>query len=147
MSTRGSASSIDGSPITPSCTTIRACRSKSQISIAVSAMAKAEPVWLLPWSGKAEWRAFFTTFVFADVIFDPRPLARCRRHAFRKSGRFVAHSGLIGPTRAGWSFGCLLMSVELTSRPTRLNCNWPSMSWLRMSFRYSFGVAGSSQAS
>jgi len=29
----------------------------------------------------------------------------------------------------------LLMTVELTSRSTRLNCNWPSMSWLRMSLR------------
>ncbi|WP_084018956.1 hypothetical protein [Mesorhizobium sp. LNHC221B00] len=25
--------------------------------------------------------------------------------------------------RAGWSLGCLLMTLEFTSRPTRLNCN------------------------
>ncbi|PBC23446.1 hypothetical protein CK226_09965 [Mesorhizobium sp. WSM4311] len=87
------------------------------------AMPEAEPVRWLPRLCESERRALPALVKLADMIFDPSTLPRRRRHAIGKLDRFVTHSGLIGPTRAGWSFGCLLMTVELTSRPTRLNCN------------------------
>ncbi|TRC78487.1 hypothetical protein FJV80_24385 [Mesorhizobium sp. WSM4310] len=87
------------------------------------AMLETEPVRWLSRLCKSEWRALAAHVKLADMIFDPSSSPRRRRHAFVKLDRFVTHSGLIGPTRAGWSFGCLLMTVELTSRPTRLNCN------------------------
>ncbi|QKC67522.1 hypothetical protein EFV37_35135 (plasmid) [Mesorhizobium loti] len=49
---------------------------------------------------KSERRALPAHVKLADMIFDPSTLPR-RRHAFGKLDGFVAHSGLIGPTRAG----------------------------------------------
>jgi hypothetical protein len=73
--------------------------------IAVCAMLKTEPVRWLPRLGKPERRALPASFKLADVIFDQSALPRSLPHAFGELDRFVAHNGLIGPTKAGWSFG------------------------------------------
>jgi hypothetical protein len=63
--------------------------------------------------------AVFNARKRANVIFDPSTLPRRRRHAFGKLDRFVAHSGSIGPTKAGWSFGCLCDDGRIEVFPRR----------------------------
>lgn len=94
--------------------------SSQEILIAVGAMPATEPMgWPLR-PREAERRAVTASSVLARVVLNPLAFARSH-HAFGEFERFVTHSGLIGPTNAGWSLGCLLISVALTSRPTRLN--------------------------
>ncbi len=59
--------------------------------------------------------------VLARMIVDASPIALGRCHAFGKPPGFVAHSGLIGPIRPGWSLASLLTAAVFTLRPTRLN--------------------------
>lgn len=103
--------------------------------IAFCAMLEAKPVRFTARTREAPSGDRAATVMLACVAEHSGAVARHCRHAFGEFERFVTHSGLIGPTKAGWSFGCLLMTVELTSRPTRLNCSCPSISWLRTSFR------------
>lgn len=85
--------------------------------LAFSPMLKAEPVRRLLRLGKAPTGVLAAAVVLANVVLDAS-----RRSVFGPwKSDFVAHSGLMGPTRPEWSLGCLLIVAALTSRSTRLN--------------------------
>lgn len=86
-------------------------------------MSETEPVRRLTRLSKAKPSILAAAGVLARMIVDASSIARGRCHPFGKPARFVAHNGLIGPTRPGWSLGSLLTALVFTSRPTRLNCS------------------------
>lgn len=77
----------------------------------------AEPVRRILRLDKAPTGVLAAAVVLANVVLDAS-----RRGVFGlRDSDFVAHSGLMGPTRPEWSLGCLLIAAAFTSRPTRLN--------------------------
>ncbi|MER9412910.1 hypothetical protein, partial [Mesorhizobium sp. M0589] len=80
----------------------RAWQRKLQIPLAFHPMSETEPVRRLTRLSKAEPSILAAAEMLARMIVDASPIARNRCHVFGKPARFVAHSGLIGPTRPGW---------------------------------------------